>query len=135
MVKTTVNRSVIAKIAIFIILAVIAVVAIVILLVNKGSYAPSVADISHNGQLTIKGLAVCLPHRNTVSEQTLECAVGIRTEKGIYYSLSHMNADHDDSAIVITGKQYEVTGAIEERADSRYQTAGVIRVEKSKELQ
>lgn len=36
---------------------------------------------------TLEGETVCLPHRNTDGPQTLECAIGMRTDAGEYYAV------------------------------------------------
>lgn len=38
-------------------------------------------------RVTLTGRQVCLPHRDTMGPQTLECAMGIQTNDGKYYAL------------------------------------------------
>lgn len=38
-------------------------------------------------RVTMEGEIVCLPNKNTKGPQTLECAYGIKTNDGNYYSL------------------------------------------------
>ncbi len=36
---------------------------------------------------TLTGVQVCLPHKDTSGPQTLECAIGMKTDVGEYYAL------------------------------------------------
>lgn len=47
---------------------------------------------------TLSGEYICLPHRNTNGPQTLECALGIKTEAGEYYAVDFnlMSQDYPD---------------------------------------
>lgn len=38
--------------------------------------------------MTISGLYVCLPHKDTTGPQTEECAFGIKTDSGDYYAVN-----------------------------------------------
>ena len=130
MVKRRLSRKEISKVIAFVVVGTIMIFAVVAFLVTRGTHAPSAINQDSDGTATIEGLAVCLPHRNTDGPQTLECAIGIRDDKGIYYSLG----GNDTSMLIETGKRYKVSGNIEERADTRYQTAGVVRVKTIQQL-
>ena len=47
---------------------------------------------------TLSGEYICLPHKNTNGPQTLECALGIKTEAGEYYAVDFnlMSQDYPD---------------------------------------
>ncbi len=51
----------------------------------KSVLAPS-APLTQQG-VTLEGTHVCLPHKNATGPQTLECALGIVTDDGVYYAL------------------------------------------------
>ena len=133
MVKKQLSRREIIKVVGVVVLLTIIIFTVVAFLVTRGSYAPSASD-HHDGKATVKGLAVCLPHKNTDGPQTLECAIGIRDDKGVYYSLSDSDESYSNISTVQTGKTYEVTGNLEERSDPKYQTAGIVRIESISEL-
>lgn len=38
-------------------------------------------------EVEIRGQHVCLPHKNTRGVQTLECAIGIKSDEGNFYAL------------------------------------------------
>lgn len=134
MVKKQLGRKELIKVIAFVVLATIAIFAAVAFLVTRGSHAPSAPINSSDGTATVSGLAVCLPHKNTEGPQTLECAIGLKDDKGIYYSLSDTDQTYANIAKVQTGTRYEVSGNLEERSDPKYATAGIIRVEKLRQL-
>ncbi len=47
--------------------------------VDNSTYAP------YRGTLT--GVQTCLPHKDTSGPQTMECAIGMKTDSGEYYAL------------------------------------------------
>jgi hypothetical protein len=75
------------------------------------------------GQVTIEGLAVCLPHKDTSGPQTMECAVGLKANSGKYYGVKNK----DITSSVGTNKTIKVTGFLEEIADSKYAIEGMLR--------
>lgn len=134
MVKKQFGRREIIRVVGFIVLMTIVIFAVVAFLVTRGSYAPSVPSNNSDGKATVRGEAVCLPHKNSDGPQTLECAIGVKTDEGIYYSLSDTSKSYTNIATIQTGSKYEITGNIEERSDPKYATAGSIRVEKLRQL-
>ena len=85
---------------------------------------------------TLAGVATCLPHRDTEGPQTLECALGLRTDDGIYYALD-LAALPDEERILASGNaRIEVTGMLVpiELLSSdqwmRYDVAGIVRAER-----
>lgn len=134
MVKKQVSRNELVKVVIFVILATVIIFGIVAFLVTRGSHAPAVSGHSSEGKATIKGIATCLPHKDTGGSQTMECAIGLKSDKGEYYSLSDKDSTYSNISLIQTGKQYEITGNLEERSDPKYQTAGILRVDSLKSL-
>lgn len=45
----------------------------------------SVSDVPY--EATLEGEVICLPHKDTSGPQTLECAIGLKTDQNDYYSL------------------------------------------------
>jgi hypothetical protein len=60
---------------------------------------------------TLSGTQTCLPHKNTAGPQTLECAIGMKTDSGEYYALdfSMMSQGPVD---VSNGERFTATGLI-----------------------
>jgi hypothetical protein len=60
---------------------------------------------------TLTGEYTCLPHRNTNGPQTLECALGLKTETGDYYAL-----DFEQNPQIVndlqTGDKFKANGMI-----------------------
>jgi len=52
---------------------------------NEKQGEPTPSYQPYRGTLT--GTQVCLPHKNTSGPQTLECAIGMKTDSGEYYAL------------------------------------------------
>jgi hypothetical protein len=76
------------------------------------------------GEVTVKGQSVCLPHKDKTGPQTLECAIGVKTAAGVYYGIENKN-------VTTTGMNasIEVTGTLIKAPNSKYDIAGVIRVD------
>lgn len=81
------------------------------------------AQANSSQEVTIEGLAVCLPHKDTSGPQTMECAVGLKANSGKYYGVK----DKDITSSVGTNKTVKVTGVLEEPGDSKYDIAGTLR--------
>ncbi len=69
----------------------------------KGSYAPA--------PITFTGEYLCLPHKDTTGPQTMECAFGLKTDTGTYYSLDFSRASFSVDAFK-TGDRLSVTGTV-----------------------
>lgn len=81
---------------------------------------------SSSQTVTIEGLAVCLPHKDTTGPQTMECAVGLKANSGKHYGV----VEQDITSNVGTNKTVKVTGVLEEPGDSKYDIVGTIRAKK-----
>lgn len=64
---------------------------------------------SYTGTLT--GEYVCLPHRDTKGPQTLECALGMKTDSNEYYALD-FNLVSGEAQKLMTGDRFTATGTI-----------------------
>jgi hypothetical protein len=62
-------------------------------------------------QATLTGVETCLPHKDTSGPQTLECALGIKTDSGEYYALD-LNDAPEAQAIIAGGKRFVASGTI-----------------------
>ncbi len=60
---------------------------------------------------TLSGEYLCLPHVDTSGPQTLECALGLRTDVGEYYAidLSLMSQEHRP---LVTGERISANGLV-----------------------
>jgi hypothetical protein len=76
--------------------------------------------------ITLKGTLTCLPHRNASGPQTLECAIGFKSDQGVYYSLAGQNGPITSTPF---GKPVKVTGTLKHQESKLYQSSGVITVE------
>lgn len=85
-------------------------------------------------EATLTGKYVCLPHRDQSGPQTLECALGLRTESGEYYALD-LNALSPETLNLATGSHFTATGTvtpIEQLSSNhwqKYQVIGILTVE------
>lgn len=65
--------------------------------------------VSYRGTLT--GEYVCLPHTDTDGPQTMECALGIKTDVGEYYAVDFAAMSQIPPAL-ITGDRFSANGLI-----------------------
>lgn len=64
-------------------------------------------------EATLEGLYICLPHKNSSGPQTLECALGIKTDEGIYYALDMSGLMNSGAGIkTATGTRIRVAGTL-----------------------
>jgi hypothetical protein len=80
--------------------------------------------------VTLNGTVVCLLHKNTDGPQTLECAIGLKTDDGKYYSL---RSDVPDSALASAAgsdRKVQITGTLKKEPSMMYQSEGIITVSK-----
>ena len=81
------------------------------------------------GPITVRGTALCLPHKDTSGPQTLECAFGIKDTEGRYFGLSDTDTSYRNLMDLPFNKTtVEVSGTFTPRTDSNYQDIGVIAV-------
>ena len=79
--------------------------------------------------VTFEGVAVCLPHKNTEGPNTLECAVGIKTDDGTYYGVSG-DSSRKLSSEAGSNRRVRVSGNIEPSTDTPYKINQLIAVSK-----
>lgn len=80
------------------------------------------------GAITIQGIMLCLPHRNTSGPQTLECAFGLKDDQGRYYGLRDSDPEYRNISSISMNVRSEVHGIFTPREDTRYQSIGVIEI-------
>jgi hypothetical protein len=84
--------------------------------------------------MEVTGEFVCLPHRDTGGEQTLECALGLKADDGTHYGLQDTDSQYSNVSGVGTGKRVKVTGKFTPKNDTKYNSAGVLTVESLEQL-
>ena len=85
--------------------------------------------INPNAAVTLEGVAVCLPHKNTNGPHTLECAVGIKTDDGTYYGVSG-DTSHQLASEAGSNRRVKISGNIEPSTDTPYNITQLIAVSK-----
>lgn len=65
--------------------------------------------VSYRGTLT--GTQVCLPHADTSGPQTMECALGMKTDAGEYYALD-LGTLSQGMPVLADGERFSATGLI-----------------------
>ena len=80
------------------------------------------------GPITIEGMMVCLPHKNTEGPQTLECAFGLQDDNGRYFALSDTDPSYNNISDVPMNTRVKVDGNFKLRTGSSYKDIGVIEV-------
>ncbi len=61
---------------------------------------------------TLQGEYVCLPHKGNGEFQTLECALGIKTDDGSHYALDAQMMENQDLLQAPVGTRIEVSGVL-----------------------
>lgn len=79
--------------------------------------------------VTLEGVAVCLPHKDTDGPQTLECAVGIKTDDGTYYGISG-DTSNKLASEAGSDRRVKISGNIEPSTDTPYNITQLIAVSK-----
>jgi hypothetical protein len=85
--------------------------------------------------VTIKGTALCLPHKDTTGPQTMECAYGLKDESGIYYALSDSDPGYKNISSLPMNDKVEATGTLKKQTNTTYPTVGTITVTKISQVQ
>lgn len=79
-----------------------------------------------SGQITIEGTIDCLPKKG--NQQTLECAIGLKSVDGKYYALTNLNQDDLESGKLSGGTHVIITGNRTGDFGGTYDIAGTIEV-------
>lgn len=78
-----------------ILLSIFVIVAVVVAgfyILNNHIYEEKQGDVkvTEPYRATLTGVQTCLPHKDTSGPQTLECAIGMKTDAGEYYAIDFM---------------------------------------------
>lgn len=126
MVKKALGRDILLLVIPIAVIVLTAVV--VVVLQSKSSVrAPSVEDET---TVVVEGTALCLPHKDTSGPQTMECALGIKDEKGQYYALGDTDPTYKNVGSLQMNKKVQVRGTFEKGDSDIYPTIGTIKVTK-----
>jgi len=91
-------------------------------------------------EVSLAGEYLCLPHRDTDGPQTLECALGLKTNEGNYYALDFDDLLRSGEIDFGTGTRIVVSGQlvpIEQISSDqwqRYAIEGIIKVETAQQV-
>ncbi len=94
---------------------------------NKDAENPAVT-IPPAGEISVRGMMTCLPHRNTEGPQTLECAFGLKDEQGRFFALRDTDSEYKNISNVSHDVVVIVKGTFTSKEDDRYQSIGIINV-------
>lgn len=89
-----------------------------IVISNALQTPPPVSSVILTGQIS------CLPHKNTASPQTMECALGLHSDENRYYALK--NSPNTINSVI--GRRVEVHGILTTTTGSIYDITGTIEV-------
>ncbi len=78
-------------------------------------------------EVTLQGKVICLPHRDTTGEQTLECAMGLETSQG-NYALRDPSPDYRFIMGLPSNSEVTVRGKLKEEPSQRYNARGTIEI-------
>lgn len=90
----------------------------------------SLIDLPTIGPIVIRGTVVCLPYRDTLEIHTMECAFGLKDEKGRYFALKDADPTYKNVSGAPMNELAEVTGEFKLQLGSKYQDIGIIEVTK-----
>ena len=107
-------------------LIILAVVALAIAWSSRDTEGTDPVQVYRNGEtVTVEGTYVCLPHKDVSGPQTLECALGIKTDDDRYFGIQVLSDGYKQLSKLKTGDRFEVRGTFQKR-ESIYQSMGVI---------
>jgi hypothetical protein len=111
--------------------AIVAFMLVAFVLQNRSSPSNNQQQgIPVEGSIQMKGVALCLPHKDTSGPQTLECAIGLKDEKGNYYGLKDSDPGYKNISSLPMNQQVQVNGSFKKEMSSMYPTIGTIEVTK-----
>jgi hypothetical protein len=107
------------------------VMALLFIVQTKKSAQDSQQGVIPTGtSIQIQGEILCLPHKDTTGPQTMECAYGIKDDKGQYYGLRDGDPGYKNVSGHPMNTHVEVTGIFKKDSSSTYPTIGTIEVTK-----
>lgn len=113
--------------------AVVAVIGGIVYAINiPEAIAP--VDQAVSSSKSFEGRATCLPHKDRTGEQTLECALGLKTDAGTFYALDGSGLEPGALITLNESVRVRVSGlvvpieAISSDTWARYDIIGIMRV-------
>lgn len=89
---------------------------------------PKSVDVPAEGMITVKGTTTCLPHKDTSGPQTMECAYGIKDEKGRYYALRDLDPTFKNISNLPMNNTVTIEGNFREETSDMYPTIGTLEI-------
>lgn len=124
MIKKLLRRDILL---VFVPIVVILLTAVVVVALQSRSSVKAPSPLK-DAVVTINGEAMCLPHKDTSGPQTMECAFGLKDEKGQYYALGDTDPNYKNLSALPMGEKIEVKGTFEKGESAIYPTIGTIKV-------
>ena len=84
------------------------------------------------GTVSIKGTTLCLPHKDTSGPQTLECAYGLKDEKGQYYAIRDLDPTYKNISSLAMNSEVTLVGNFREETSKIYPIVGAIEISEIK---
>ena len=89
---------------------------------------PNQQIIPPTGAISLRGVIVCLPHKDMEGPHTLECAFGLRDESGRFFGLRDTDPTYKNISSAPMNTPVYVTGTFTPKDDMKYQSIGNIEV-------
>lgn len=83
---------------------------------------------SQGEKVTVEAEGTCLPHQDADGPQTMECAMGIKTDDGTYYAIKDETNDYALVSKIQTGKRSRISGTLVKEESETYQSKGTLTV-------
>lgn len=123
------------KLGILLLIGVVALVLAWFLRRSNSVVAPASPGIPT--EVVLKGKNTCLPHKDTNGPQTLECALGMQSDTGVFYALDTsalpfeeaMKIQGSNKPLVVTGQLVPIE-AISTNVWQKYDIQGIVHVTK-----
>lgn len=93
---------------------------------------PKPVVVPDEGSISIKGTTLCLPHKDTNGPQTLECAYGLKDEKGQYYAIRDLDPTYKNISRLAMNSQVTLVGNFREETSKIYPIIGVVEISEIK---
>lgn len=93
---------------------------------------PRPVVVPDEGSISIKGTTLCLPHKDTSGPQTLECAYGLKDEKGQYYAIRDLDPTYKNISSLAMNSEVTLVGNFREETSKIYPIVGAIEISEIK---
>lgn len=109
---------------------IITLIVVGILLFKLLEPKPVVAPVE--GSISVKGTTLCLPHTDTDGPQTLECAYGLKDEKGQYYAIRDLDPTYKNISRLAMNSEVTLVGNFRQETSKTYPIVGAIEISEIK---